>query len=73
MTPKHNWHNVLLRAWSLRFLALSMFAFGLEVAFPYIAEWLPVSQQFISAIGFFTGALAAYARLCPQRNLPGEP
>lgn len=73
--PKSNWRELLLKAWSMRFLAVSMLAFGIQFAFEYteVALWWPWSSPLLTAIGFVCGAFVAFARVVPQRNLPGEP
>ena len=65
-----NWKTILLQAWSMRFMAASIFFSALEVAFPYLDGVLPVSRGtfgFLSAL--CTGA-AAISRLVAQKSLP---
>lgn len=73
--PKSNWKALLLKAWSIRFLAISMLAFGIQFAFEFteVATWWPWSGSLLTGIGFVSGAFVAYARVVPQQNLPGEP
>jgi hypothetical protein len=71
MTLHPNWKDILLKAWSLRFLAISMLALGLNTAFPVLSAWWPYSQPLLVGIGFLSGALTAISRVIPQKNLPG--
>jgi hypothetical protein len=71
MSLHPQWKDILLKAWSLRFLAISMLAFGLAAALPAITQWWPYGQLGLAAIGFLSGALTAVSRVIPQQNLPG--
>lgn len=74
-TVKSNWKDLLLKAYSMRWLAISMVSFGLQFALDYteVATWWPWSGQLLTALGFLSGAFVAFARVMPQANLPGEP
>ncbi|MGV1835212.1 hypothetical protein ACQZ6C_10660 [Rhizobium rhizogenes] len=72
MSLHPKWKDILLRAWSIRFLFITVLAFGLETAFPSISAWWPYAPQGLIALGFLSGGLSAVARVIPQpQTLPG--
>jgi len=68
-----NWKEVLLRAWSVRLLAVVGILSGLEVALPYFEGVFPVPSGLFGALAGLCSAAALVARILVQNNLPSAP
>lgn len=64
-----NWRAVLLRAWSVRFIAISLVFGAIELALPFLGGVLPVRPGTFAALVFFTNLGAAISRIVSQRQL----
>lgn len=62
-----DWKNVLLRAWSVRFMALAAILSGAEVA---LAFWVPPwPSGVLAALSGVVTAAALVARFMVQKNM----
>lgn len=71
-TPLPHWRQVLMRAWSIRLNALAILFTGLEVGLPLMDGYIDIPRGVFASISGITAAIAFYARLVVQRNLPHE-
>lgn len=63
-----NWRAVLLRAWSVRLIALSLVFGAVELALPFLDGVLPVRPGTFAALVFLTNIGAGISRLVAQRQ-----
>ncbi len=70
MPLKHNWKDLLLKAWSLRLLYLSLGVQALDALMPYLLDY--TSPPWLKGAALLVTAGAGYARLMPQATLPTE-
>lgn len=66
-----NWQEVATKAWSMWALYASIAVQAADSLMPYFLDYS--SQPWLKAAAFVVTALAAYLRMKPQANLPGEP
>jgi hypothetical protein len=69
---KPHWPQIVLRAWSIRFLALAGLLSGLEAAFSMVGQYLPLGNAALATVTFFLVVAACIARLVAQKNLSEE-
>lgn len=70
-TPLPQWKRILQRAWSVRLNAAAIFFTGLEVAFPYFEDIIPIPRGVFGALAGGFSMAAIYARTIQQKNLRG--
>lgn len=69
---KRNWKDLLLKAWSIRFIVLAGILTGLEIALPLmqgLIPWMPPGV-FAGLSGLASGG-ALIARILTQSNVAG--
>jgi len=71
-TPLPHWRQILRRAWSVRLNALALVFTALEVGLPLMDGYIDVPRGIFASLSGITAAVAFYARLVVQRNLPHE-
>ncbi|WP_192248445.1 DUF7940 domain-containing protein [Mesorhizobium caraganae] len=71
-TPLPHWKQVLRRAWSVRLNALALVFTALEVGLPLMDGYIDIPRGIFASLSGITAAIAFYARLVVQRNLPHE-
>lgn len=64
MTLIDNWKAVAVKAWSMRFIALSVILSALEVALPYVSDLFP--RGTFALLAAAVSVSAAVARLIAQ-------
>lgn len=62
-----DWKSVLVRAWSMRLLGLSILLGAAELALPFLQDVIPVERGFFALLVFVTNIAAAVTRLLAQR------
>lgn len=67
-----NWRAVLRRAWSVRFLVFAAVFSGLEVALPFIDQYLPITDRGRGFIYFAVTVLALVSRFIAQPKTIGD-
>ena len=67
-----HWRAVILRAWSMRFMAAATLFSGIEAAVPYLDGVLPISRGAFGLLAFGATAAAMVSRVVAQSNLPEE-
>jgi hypothetical protein len=70
--PLPHWKLVLQRAWSVRLNALALLFTALEVGLPLMDGYIDIPRGIFASLSGVTAAVAFYARLVVQRNLPHE-
>ncbi len=68
-----NWHRVLLRAWSVRFILAAGLLSGFEIAWQLLAGYLPISPVLYAITSGVLTCAAFIARIIPQQNLTPKP
>jgi hypothetical protein len=68
VTLIREWKNVLLYAWSIRVLALSILFGAVELALPFLQGVLPLRPGTFAVLIFFTNIVAVITRLLAQRK-----
>lgn len=63
-----NWREVLVRAWSIRFMIAAGIFSGLEFALPYIEPIFPLDPGVFAALAFVATAGGVISRLIAQRD-----
>lgn len=66
----HNWREIAVKAWSIRWIIAAAFFGAVELALPLFVERLPLPAFLILSTLCMVAALAA--RLMVQRNIPGS-
>lgn len=66
------WRAVLVKAWSVRLIAIAVVLDGLSTAFPYLQDALGVPVGTFGAISGIVSAFALLARVIAQDNLPSK-
>lgn len=69
MKISDDWHIVLKKAWSVRFMALAAVFAGLEAAMPYLQGYLPVSPETFGALSGLSTAAALFSRFIAQEGV----
>lgn len=64
-----NWKEILKKAWSIRFLVLSIFLSSLEILLPYIEPFLGIPPGVFAALSVLTMILAIVARIVAQKKM----
>lgn len=62
-----NWKDVLIKAWSIRFIILAGILSGLEVILPLFSSSMPTGL--FSALSFMAVSCSFIARIVVQSNL----
>lgn len=62
-----NWHEIVRRSWSLRFIILAGILSGIEVALPLFADDLP--RNLFAGLSFVSVCAAFVARLVAQKGI----
>jgi hypothetical protein len=65
------WKQILLRAHSIRAMAAVVVLEGLNVAWPYVQGYIPVSELTLGLIAMALSMAAIYFRLSYQPGLSG--
>lgn len=65
-----NWQDVLTRAWSMRFIILSVVLGSIEVMLPTLGDILLLPERTFAALSVLVMAAAGFARVIAQDNLP---
>lgn len=65
-----NWRSVLTKAWSVRLMILAALLSGVEVALPFLGDWIP--RGLFAALSGLVTAGAFIARLVAQKSLSGD-
>lgn len=68
----HDWRRVLLRAWSVRLIALVAILNGFEAALNLAGGSLPVPAPLLFAVSFVVTISAMVARLIAQETVSGK-
>jgi hypothetical protein len=63
-----NWRQVLVRAWSIKFMLIAGVFSGLEFALPYLEPVFPLDPGVFALLAFFATAGGLISRLIAQRN-----
>ena len=71
MALKRNWKDLILKAWSIRFIILAGILSGMEIALPLVESFLPVPPGVFAALSFAATSGAFIARLLTQNNVAG--
>lgn len=69
MTLHPDWRRIVLRAWSVRFLAIAAFFDGVNAAVPYLDGLFPVPPGLFAALAGLSSMAALIARFVYQENL----
>lgn len=65
-----NWKVLILKAWSMRLMAIAGLLSGLEVAMPFLADYIPQSLRgWFAAAAFVVTTAAFMARLVAQKDI----
>ncbi len=64
-----DWKSILRRAWSIRLIFIAGFFSGLEVALPFLQDFLPVRQGAFGLLSFIAANGAFVFRLIAQKNM----
>jgi hypothetical protein len=64
-----DWKRILVKAWSVRLMALAFVFTALEIALPFLDGYLPIPQRVFAAAAGLAGAGAFVARLVAQKNM----
>lgn len=72
MKLAHNWWDILVRAWSIRLMAVAGIIQGLEAILPFIDDILPFSPETRAAITFAIVVAAFASRLVAQKGISDE-
>ncbi len=67
-----DWKRVLRHAWSVRLLVAAGGLSGLEVALPYLDQWLSIPRGLFAALSGLTVGGAFVARLLVQQKVSGN-
>lgn len=67
-----NWREVLVHAWSVRLLALSILLGAAELALPFMQGVLPLRPGTFALLIFITNIAATISRLLVQRPRKSE-
>ena len=70
MRLSHDWRRVLRRAWSVRLMALAVLLTGLEVALPFLGDWIPPGR--LGLLAGLVSAAALPARFVAQKGFDDE-
>lgn len=62
-----NWRAVLLRAWSIRFIALALIVQAIDLGLPFFYGRLPVDDAVFGWLTIAFGLAAGVSRLIPQK------
>ena len=65
----HNWRDVLIRAWSVRLMALAGILTGLEAVLPLIDGYVDVPRGVFAVVTFLVVCAAFVARFFAQKGL----
>lgn len=66
---KSDWHLILLKAWSIRFILLAGFFSGVETVVTFFPDAIPLPQFYLAILAFLSTVLALVSRIVAQRNL----
>ncbi|SDA12831.1 hypothetical protein SAMN02799622_00824 [Methylobacterium sp. UNC378MF] len=66
-----NWRELLLRAWSVRFMLLAALCDGLAEACSFFTDAPAAVRPWVAAAALFFTVAAVGARLMPQGNVNG--
>lgn len=66
----NDWRRVMRRAWSVRLIALAVVLTGLEVALPFLGDWIPPGR--LGLLAGLVSAAALPARLIAQKGFEDE-
>jgi hypothetical protein len=69
MKLARNWRDILLRAWSTRFMVLAAVFGALEAAMPYLQGTIPVSQGVFALLTSLATLAAFVSRIVYQEGL----
>lgn len=64
-----NWKRILVRAHSVRAMALVVVTEGLNVAWPYVQDYMPFSKLTLGLIAMVLASSAIFFRLSYQPKL----
>ena len=67
-----NWRTVLRCAWSVRLLVFAAVFSGLEVALPFVDQYLPITDQVRGLVYFVVTVLALVSRFIAQPKTIGD-
>ncbi|MBB3935905.1 hypothetical protein [Aureimonas phyllosphaerae] len=67
-----NWRQLLKRAWSLRFIALTFALIAIDVALPAFEDALGLPARTFAVLSGLCSAAAFVARLLPQPSISGD-
>ena len=71
MNWKPNAKEIILKAWSIRWMAAAFIFTALEVCMPFLEGWLPVPRPLFGVLSGVCTAMAFASRLHVQNNLAG--
>lgn len=72
MTFLNDWKTVLLKAWSVKLIAIAAVLDGLATAFPYLQDVLGVPVGTFAALSGLVSAAALVARVVSQDSIPAK-
>lgn len=68
----NDWKTVLLKAWSVKLIAIAAVLDGLATAFPYLQDVLGVPVGTFAALSGLVSAAALVARVISQDSVPAK-
>jgi hypothetical protein len=69
MALKHNWRDVLLYAWSIRFIVLAGLLSAVEFILPIFMDNPPLPRGLFALLAFVVSIGAFVARLIAQKKI----
>lgn len=72
MNLRDDWKKLILKAWSVRFMAGAVVLSALEVGFSIFANDPPIPRGIFAGLSALTSGLAFYARLVAQKGITPE-
>ena len=64
-----NWKRILVKAHSIKFIALVIILQGLDIVWPYVQDYTPLSKLVVGLITMLISMAALWARLSYQPQL----
>lgn len=68
----YNWKLILKHAWSVRLMLLAALVDGINAAWPYFENFIPVTQPIFGSIGGLLTIAAIVARFVAQKPISGD-
>lgn len=65
----HNWRDILMRAWSVKLLAIAAILTGIETAMPLLDGYIDIPRKTFAALTFGVVCTAFIARFLAQKGL----